>query len=93
MGAASGMMHRMPVSGRTVRRLDVKRARCLVTGLGLAVAMLAATPAAAALRGLIIGIDQYPNFGPQNRLSGAVNDARDMPRPSPRRALTTSPCW
>ncbi len=78
MGAASGMMHHMPVSGRTVRRLDVKRARCLVTGLGLAVAMLAATPAAAALRGLIIGIDQYPNFGPQNQLSGAVNDARDI---------------
>ena len=56
----------------------MKRARCLVAGPGLAVAVLAATPAAAALRGLIIGIDQYPGFGPQNQLSGAVNDARDI---------------
>lgn len=46
--------------------------------LGLATAMLAATPAVAALRGLVIGIDQYPNFGPKNQLEGAVNDARDI---------------
>ncbi len=58
--------------------LGVKRVQRLMAGLAVATALFAATPAAAALRGLIIGIDQYPNFGPQNQLSGAVNDARDI---------------
>lgn len=30
------------------------------------------------LRGLLIGVDEYPRLGPAARLEGAVNDARDI---------------
>ena len=56
----------------------VRRGVLLAVAIGLALALPGGNPAAAAIRGLIIGIDSYVNLGPQNQLSGAVNDARDI---------------
>lgn len=44
----------------------------------LAFAGMASGEAGAAIRGLVIGIDQYPNLGAKAQLAGAVNDARDI---------------